>query len=71
MLVSQPEKYVVQVLAENIELKNVPKHVAIIMDGNGRWAQLRGKGRVAGHKSGVESVRAVVTNDLKSNVMLV
>lgn len=55
-------------LAENIELKNVPKHVAIIMDGNGRWAQLRGKGRVAGHKSGVESVRAVVTSARKSNI---
>ena len=39
----------------------LPQHIAIIMDGNGRWAQLRGKTRVAGHKSGVESVRACVT----------
>ena len=40
---------------------NLPKHVAIIMDGNGRWAKSRGKTRVAGHKVGVESVRATVT----------
>jgi len=37
-----------------------PKHVAIIMDGNGRWAQKKGKIRTFGHKAGVESVRAVV-----------
>ena len=42
------------------EPENIPQHVAIIMDGNGRWAQLRGKTRVVGHKSGVDSVRAVV-----------
>ncbi|WNC67231.1 isoprenyl transferase [Thalassotalea nanhaiensis] len=50
-----------------IELKNnseqmpLPQHVAIIMDGNGRWAQLRGKGRVAGHRAGVQSVRDCVS----------
>ncbi len=38
----------------------VPAHVAVIMDGNGRWAQKQGKSRVTGHKKGVESVRAVV-----------
>ena len=38
----------------------VPRHVAIIMDGNGRWAKARGLPRVAGHKMGVESVKAVV-----------
>jgi undecaprenyl diphosphate synthase len=38
----------------------LPKHVAIIMDGNGRWAKKRGLPRVAGHKVGLESVRAVV-----------
>lgn len=48
----------------------MPRHVAIIMDGNGRWAQLRGKNRVAGHKAGVASVRAAVSfarkNDIKA-----
>jgi undecaprenyl diphosphate synthase len=46
-----------------IELKNrgeIPHHIAIIMDGNGRWAQRRGMPRIAGHKAGVESVRDIV-----------
>ncbi len=46
----------------------VPQHVAIIMDGNGRWAQQRGKSRVAGHKSGVESVRTSVSAAIKQGV---
>ncbi len=40
---------------------NVPKHVAIIMDGNGRWAKNKGEHRVFGHMNGVESVRAALT----------
>ena len=39
---------------------SVPKHVAIIMDGNGRWAKKKGMLRSFGHKSGVESVRTAV-----------
>ncbi len=39
---------------------NVPEHVAIIMDGNGRWAQRRGAARFTGHKAGVETVRTVI-----------
>lgn len=50
---------------------HVPQHIAIIMDGNGRWAQLRGKKRVAGHKSGVESVRATVRSARKLGVKAV
>lgn len=42
------------------DLKRLPKHVAIIMDGNGRWAKKRGLPRIQGHRQGVESVRAVV-----------
>ncbi|MBA6265381.1 MAG: undecaprenyl diphosphate synthase [Colwellia sp.] len=49
-------------------LTKVPQHVAIIMDGNGRWAQQRGKTRVAGHKSGVESVRTSVSTAIKQGV---
>ena len=41
-----------------MENKNIPVHVSIIMDGNGRWAKARGKDRVFGHFEGVESVRA-------------
>ncbi len=43
------------------EKKNIPAHIAIIMDGNGRWAQLRGLPRTKGHKAGTETVRAIVT----------
>jgi len=38
----------------------LPEHVAIIMDGNGRWAQERGKNRIFGHKKGVESIRKII-----------
>jgi undecaprenyl diphosphate synthase len=41
-------------------LKNIPRHVAIIMDGNGRWAQQRKLSRIEGHRAGAESVRAIV-----------
>lgn len=46
-------------LKDKIDLKNLPKHVAIIMDGNGRWAKQQGKARVFGHQNGVQSVREV------------
>ncbi|MBC7264724.1 MAG: isoprenyl transferase [Chloroflexi bacterium] len=42
------------------ELKVVPVHVAIIMDGNGRWAQQRGLPRTAGHRAGTENIRTVL-----------
>jgi len=44
----------------SFDIRLVPPHVAIIMDGNGRWAEERNKPRLAGHKAGVDSVRAVV-----------
>lgn len=42
--------------------KNLPKHIAIIMDGNGRWAKERGLPRLEGHRQGVEVVDAIVTH---------
>lgn len=47
-------------LLQNIDKELLPKHVAIIMDGNGRWAQERGQDRLYGHFHGVESVRDIV-----------
>ena len=44
-------------LKDKIDLDRLPRHIAIIMDGNGRWAQQRGELRVFGHEHGVESVR--------------
>ena len=44
---------------EKIEIAKLPKHIAIIMDGNGRWAKAQGKHRIFGHKNGVKAVREV------------
>src|SRR4029450_9539409 len=46
----------------------VPRHVAIIMDGNGRWAKKRFLPRVGGHRKGVETVREVVKASIKNGV---
>lgn len=43
-----------------LNTKKLPQHVALIMDGNGRWAKQRGLPRIAGHREGVKSVRAVI-----------
>lgn len=47
-------------LKNNIDLQKVPQHIAIIMDGNGRWAKQQGENRIYGHYEGVNSVRDVV-----------
>jgi len=47
-------------LKEKLDAKKLPKHIAIIMDGNGRWAKEKGEDRLFGHYSGVESVRNIV-----------
>src|SRR2546423_15509395 len=49
-----------EMLLSSIAWDRLPRHVAIIMDGNGRWAAKRGQPRVVGHRAGVEAVRAVV-----------
>ena len=49
-------------------LNNIPVHVSLIMDGNGRWAKERGKERVYGHFEGVESVRACVEAAVETGV---
>jgi len=48
--------------------EGLPKHIAIIMDGNGRWARERNMPRIAGHKEGVESVRAAVRTCAKLEI---
>ncbi len=47
--------------AEEIDRSNLPRHIAIIMDGNGRWAKKRGLPRTAGHAAGAETFRRVAT----------
>ena len=53
---------------EKIDKNNVPKHIAIIMDGNGRWAQLRGLERSQGHQAGAATVRKLVEHALNLGV---
>ena len=48
-------------MAENLDMSRIPEHVAIIMDGNGRWAVQRGKERSYGHQAGVEAVRHITS----------
>jgi undecaprenyl diphosphate synthase len=48
--------------------KNLPTHVAIIMDGNGRWAKQKGKLRVFGHENGVKTVRSTVENCVRLKI---
>ncbi len=55
-------------LKEKIDRKSLPAHVAIIMDGNGRWAQEQGKDRYLGHHEGVISVRKVVEAAVKIGI---
>src|SRR5712692_3070855 len=49
-----------ETLLEKTDFKRLPKHIAVIMDGNGRWAKSRNLPRVEGHRAGIASVREVV-----------
>jgi len=53
------DRTLVEWLEERVRQRPLPRHVAIIMDGNGRWAEARGLPRVEGHRAGSESVRSV------------
>jgi len=53
---------------DNIDKSRLPQHIAVIMDGNGRWAKQRGRLRVFGHENGVEAVRKTVENCAKLGV---
>ncbi|MCI1282925.1 MAG: isoprenyl transferase [Prevotella sp.] len=48
-------------MAEELDMTRIPKHIAIIMDGNGRWAAERGKPRSYGHQAGVDAVRRITS----------
>lgn len=53
---------------EDLNKENIPEHLAIIMDGNGRWAKQKGKLRIFGHENGVKTVRRVVESCAKIGV---
>src|SRR6266498_2370254 len=48
-----------ETLLEKIDLKRLPRHIAVIMDGNGRWARARSLPRVEGHRAGIASRREI------------
>ena len=48
-------------MMDNLDMNRIPEHIAIIMDGNGRWATVRGKERSYGHQAGVETVRRITS----------
>ena len=53
---------------EDIDLGRIPRHISIIMDGNGRWATKRGLKRSQGHVAGVDSLREAVTTSVRLGV---
>ena len=53
---------------EQLDMNRIPQHVAIIMDGNGRWAEQRGKQRTEGHIRGVEVVRKIMENAVELGI---
>jgi undecaprenyl diphosphate synthase len=55
-------------LLKKIKEKELPQHVAIIMDGNGRWAKKRNLPRIAGHKAGIDTVRRIVEATKEANI---
>ena len=55
----KPDSVDARLLAE-IDRERMPQHIAVIMDGNGRWAKQRGKPRIFGHRAGAASVRAII-----------
>mgnify|MGYP002623628463 CR=1 FL=1 len=52
----------------SLDTTRIPQHIAIIMDGNGRWAKARGLARSAGHQKGVDTVRAITESAIKLGV---
>jgi undecaprenyl diphosphate synthase len=57
-----------KLMIEKIDMQKIPKHVAIIMDGNGRWAKRKGLPRIAGHWAGAEALRDIVSTCSKLNI---
>ncbi len=51
-----------------IDNKNIPKHIAVIMDGNGRWAKKKGKNRLFGHQNGVKALKKLIEESARLNI---
>ena len=51
-----------------IDHKNIPKHIAVIMDGNGRWAKKKGENRLFGHQNGVKALKKLIEESARLNI---
>ena len=51
-----------------IDNKNIPKHIAVIMDGNGRWAKKKGENRLFGHQNGVKALKKLIEESVRLNI---
>ncbi len=76
MLAAVPQGSVEDALVRRVDFGRLPRHVAIIMDGNGRWAATRHLPRVEGHRAGTEAVRSLrrdlgATRDFRADVVRV
>ncbi len=56
------------ITTQNLSIQKLPRHIAIIMDGNGRWAKKRGKDRIFGHHEGVKRVREIVEETIRLKI---
>src|SRR4030081_1392590 len=68
LLASIPPGSPDETLARQVNFEQLPAHVAIIMDGNGRWAAQRHLPRVEGHRAGIDSVRDVVESSARPSI---
>src|SRR5712691_12126786 len=68
LLASIPPGSTDEALVHRVNFEQLPAHVAIIMDGNGRWAAQRHLPRVEGHRAGIESVRDVVESSARVGI---
>jgi undecaprenyl diphosphate synthase len=60
----------VETTISEISAANIPSHIAIIMDGNGRWARERGLPRMAGHKAGTDNIKRIIETAVEYNVQM-
>src|SRR6185369_14147475 len=68
MLAAVPAGSAEDTLVRRIDFTRLPRHVAIIMDGNGRWAESRSMRRVEGHRAGIDAVRATVESSARLGI---
>src|SRR4249919_650769 len=70
ILADVPPGSIEETLARQVHFDRLPAHIAVIMDGNGRWAAQRHLPRVEGHRSGIESVREIVEGSARLGIQV-